>query len=284
MSEKASLLKRFDELIEFGKTLLPFQNDLKYLAMKQKWMTGCQHILERTLGRESAYYRDFQDLPRLGNREAHVTNGLALMEGAREEVEKGAIEQVPSKSSSTATKKVFIVHGRDYESVKELKAMLLEFGLDPIILYEQPSRGRTVVEKLEDHSSVGYAFAVLSPDDQGISSEETMKLLSNATGKENPTLEEIKSFLKSGTAEAVFTIVQLFSIFKPRARQNVVMEFGYFWGLIGRDRVCCLYKGDVELPSDMHGIVYVPFKKSVNEARSMIVKELKAAGYEIEDK
>jgi predicted nucleotide-binding protein len=59
------------------------------------------------------------------------------------------------------------------------------------------------------------------------------------------------------------------------------MEFGYFWGLIGRDRVCCLYKGDVELPSDMHGIVYIPFKKSANEARDMIIKELRAAGYEI---
>jgi len=282
MSERASLLKRFDELIELGITLLPFKNDSKYLAMKQKWMTGCQHILEKTLGRESAYCRDFQNLPKLGNQEAHVTHGIALMEGAREEVEKGTIEQVPSKGSSIDTEKVFIVHGRDFESVRELKALLIELGLNPVILYEQPSRGRTVVEKLEDHSNVGYAFAILTPDDQGISSEEAIKLLSNAIGKENSTLEEMKSFLKSGKAEAVFTIVQLFSLFKPRARQNVFMEFGYFWGLLGRDRVCCLYKGDVELPSDMQGIVYVPFKQSVNEARSMIVKELKAAGYKIE--
>jgi predicted nucleotide-binding protein len=50
---------------------------------------------------------------------------------------------------------------------------------------------------------------------------------------------------------------------------------------LGRDRVCCLYKGSVELPSDMHGIVYIPFKDSVEETRNMIVEELKAAGYEI---
>ncbi len=52
-------------------------------------------------------------------------------------------------------------------------------------------------------------------------------------------------------------------------------------GLLGRDRVCCLHKGSVELPSDMDGIVYVAFKRSVNEARNMIMKELKEAGYEI---
>ena len=54
-----------------------------------------------------------------------------------------------------------------------------------------------------------------------------------------------------------------------------------FMGLLGRDRVCCLYKGDVELPSDMHGIVYIPFKESVNEVRDRIIKELEEAGYEI---
>jgi predicted nucleotide-binding protein len=284
VSDRKTLLKRFDELIEHGKALLPFQNDLGYLAKKQKWVTGCQHILETALGRESVYCRDFQNLPRLGNQEAHITHGLALMKGAREEVEKGTLEQVPSKSSSTDTRKVFIVHGRDYESVKELKTMLLEFGLDPIILHEQPSRGRTVVEKLEDHSSVGYAFAVLSPDDHGISDEEVTKLLSNALGKENPNAEDVKSFFKTISAESVSALSRLFFLFKPRARQNVVMEFGYFWGLLGRDRVCCLYKGDVELPSDMHGIVYVPFKDSVDEAKDMIIKELRAAGYEIKTK
>jgi len=52
-------------------------------------------------------------------------------------------------------------------------------------------------------------------------------------------------------------------------------------GLLGRDRVCCLYKGNVELPSGMHGIVYIPFKESINECRDKIIKELKEAGYEI---
>jgi hypothetical protein len=66
-----------------------------------------------------------------------------------------------------------------------------------------------------------------------------------------------------------------------RARQNVILEFGYFIGKLRRDRVCCLHKGKVELPSDMQGIVYIPFKDSIEEARDMIIKELKEAGYEI---
>ena len=66
-----------------------------------------------------------------------------------------------------------------------------------------------------------------------------------------------------------------------RARQNVVLEFGFFMGRLGRDRVCCLYREGVKLPSDMQGIVYIPFKKSLNEIRDKIAKELKAAGYNI---
>jgi len=143
---------------------------------------------------------------------------------------------------------VFIVHGRDYSPMKELKAMLKEFGLNPIVLHEQPSGSRTIVEKLEKYSDVGYAFVILTPDDVGGSSRDRRML--RFEGKE-------------------------------RARQNVILEFGFFMGLLGRDKVCCLYKGDVELPSDMHGIVYIPFKDSVREARDMIIKELKEAGYEI---
>jgi len=149
---------------------------------------------------------------------------------------------------------VFIVHGRDIEPVKELKAMLNEIGLNPIVLHEQPSGSRTIVEKLERYSDVGYAFVILSPDDLAL--PDTLPIIP-------PLPPELP--------------------FKHRARQNVVLEFGYFMGLLGRDRVCCLYKGDVELPSDMHGIVYIPFKESVEECRHKIIKELKAAGYEIKN-
>ena len=162
---------------------------------------------------------------------------------------KEEISEKPEVMKSAPTKNVFIVHGRDHKPMRELKAMLKGFGLKPIVLHEQPSGSRTIVEKLEKYSDVGYAFVILTPDDIG-----------SFIGK--------MTYVNSGAL-------------KPRARQNVVLEFGYFIGLLGRDRVCCLYKGDVELPSDMHGIVYIPFKVSVNEAKDKIIKELKEAGYEI---
>jgi len=149
--------------------------------------------------------------------------------------------------------------------MKELKTMLKEFGLNPIVLHEQPGGSRTIVEKLEKCSDVGYAFIILTPDDIGISTDEVptkkgLMTITIATGKDQNKPSE---FLK------------------PRARQNVVLEFGYFIGKLNRDKVCCLLKGDVERPSDMHGIVYIYFKESINEVRDKIVKELKAAGYKI---
>jgi len=151
---------------------------------------------------------------------------------------------------------VFIVHGKDRESLKKLKSMLKKFGLNSIVLHEQPSGSRTIVEKLEKYSDVGYAFVILTPDD-----------IAGSRHKYDRHLKKI------GT--------RAIEDWRERARQNVILEFGYFIGKLGRDRVCCLHKGDVELPSDMHGIVYIPFKDSVNETRDKIIKELKAVGYEI---
>jgi len=67
---------------------------------------------------------------------------------------------------------------------------------------------------------------------------------------------------------------------EQRVLQNPILEFGFFIGRPGRDRVCCLYKESAELPSDMQGIVYISFKESVNEVKDKIMKELKEAGYE----
>jgi len=176
-----------------------------------------------------------------------------------------------------SNKNVFIVHGRNHKPMKELKAMLKEFGLNPIVLYEQPSGSRTIVEKLEKYSDVGYAFVILTGDDVGCLEIEAKKMK-----------KEIEAPLfKRPVIITQPQIDRLFERLKPRARQNVILEFGYFIGKLdregmhGRDRVSCLLKGDIERPSDMHGIVYIPFKESVNEVRDKIVKELKAAGYEI---
>jgi len=67
----------------------------------------------------------------------------------------------------------------------------------------------------------------------------------------------------------------------PRARQNVILELGYFLGLLKRHRVCALYKGNVELPSDYHGIVYVPMDDA-GAWRLLVGRELRDAGFNVD--
>jgi predicted nucleotide-binding protein len=154
-------------------------------------------------------------------------------------------------------KEVFIVHGTDHGPMRELKTILEEASLKPIILNEQASGGRTLVEKLEEYSNVGYAFAILTPDDIGGIYESGGKWSRPA---------RLRSFLKEAY---------------PRARQNVILELGYFLGKLGRDKVTCLLKKPLEQPSDIHGVVYIRFEKSLEEVRSAILKELEAAGHTI---
>jgi predicted nucleotide-binding protein len=139
---------------------------------------------------------------------------------------------------------VFVVHGRD-EAVKESVARFLEkLHLHPIILHEQPNKGRTIIEKFEGHSDVGFAVVLLTPDDVGE--------LASSTG-EHP----------------------------PRARQNVILELGYFLGKLGRARVCVLHMHGLEIPSDILGVLYVPYDAD-NGWRLKLAKELKAAGMPVD--
>lgn len=186
-----------------------------------------------------------------------------------------------TKNPETLSKSIFIVHGRDHKPMKELKTMLFEFGLNPIVLHEQPSAGRTIVEKLEKYSDVGYAFVLLTPDDLGCSETRPSELKSTILEYLCNVPDFFRDYQESKWQEVASDLEAIYrNGMSARARQNVVLEFGYFIGLLGRNRVCCLYNG-VELPSDMHGIVYIPFKDSVEEIRLKVMKELKETGYEI---
>jgi len=185
--------------------------------------------------------------------------------------EKKEFSEKREKTEQPLSKNIFIVHGKNHEPMKELKIMLYDFGLNPIVLHEKASGGLTLAEKLEKYSDAGYAFVILTPDDVGCQETEVEKLKSRLKA---PILKRPKLVTPD-------EVEQLFKKLKPRARQNVIFEMGYFWGLLKRQKVCCLLKGDVERPSDIEGIVYVHFKESVEEARYKIIKELTEAGYEI---
>jgi predicted nucleotide-binding protein len=148
------------------------------------------------------------------------------------------------------TKKVFVVHGHDEVSKANLEIFLREIGLEPIVLHRQADGGLTIIEKFEKHSDVGYAFILLTPDE--------ISYVKAEDSKEDSARK--KEF---------------------RARPNVIFEFGYFVGKLGRSRVCCLYTGDVSLPSDVSGMIYKKFAKNIEEVRYDLIKELKASDYEI---
>lgn len=66
-----------------------------------------------------------------------------------------------------------------------------------------------------------------------------------------------------------------------RARQNVILEIGYFIGLLGRDKVRILVKGNVDIPSDLQGIIYEPFDPAGNW-RLKLLKEIQGAGIKVD--
>ncbi|WP_322885750.1 nucleotide-binding protein (plasmid) [Sinorhizobium medicae] len=135
--------------------------------------------------------------------------------------------------------KIFIVHGHDEGALNGLARFLEKLKLEVIILKEQPNQGRTIIEKYETSAAeVGFAVVLLTPDDVG-----------SAVAAEGQN---------------------------QRARQNVIFELGYFAGKLGRGRVCLLRKGNVEIPSDLFGIVYTDMDPGEGWKQAL-VKELKAA-------
>jgi predicted nucleotide-binding protein len=139
---------------------------------------------------------------------------------------------------------IFVVHGRD--TAAESQTLLLverTTGRSAVVLHEQVAGGRTVIEQIERHAAgAGYAIILLTGDDEG--------------------------GLRGGEL-------------KPRARQNVILELGYFWGHLGRDRVAVLVEEGVELPSDAGGIHYITID-SGGGWKAKLLRELANAGFEVE--
>lgn len=138
---------------------------------------------------------------------------------------------------------VFIVHGHN-EAVRDAVARFVRQITDrePTILSEKANAGQTLIEKFEQHAAgSGFAIVLLTSDDHGASR-------------------------KSDTLNS-------------RARQNVVFEFGYFIGKLGRKQVAALYEADVELPSDISGLLYTP----LNGAWQMeLAREMRTAGITVD--
>ena len=151
-------------------------------------------------------------------------------------------KQSSKTESSSRNRKIFIVHGHDDKLKLEVEAFIYKLGLEPVILSEQANKGKTIIEKIEENTDVGYGIVLYTPCDRG------------------------------GTVETQYDDM------KFRARQNVIFEHGYLIGKLGRNRVCALVDGDIEYPSDINGVVYIPYQ---GQWKHDIEQELKSIGYEI---
>ena len=153
-------------------------------------------------------------------------------------------KEEPIKEGIIEDNKIFIVHGHD-EGLKQTVARFLEkLEIEVIILHEQPNSGRTIIEKFEVFSDVGFAVILMTPDDVGAPASKRNKLQS-------------------------------------RARQNVILELGYFVGKLGRQGVCPLYKSGVEIPSDYQGVIYTEIDDT-GAWKTKLAQELVQAGFSID--
>lgn len=243
----------FQNFAKFGHGGYPIAFEMEYIG----WKTRVRTILESQFGFDSQVMKNIDQGEKvgvIGGSYEHFFQAHGFYLGA---IKAGIdlIDIKPSKSlkkeNSFLSNKIFIVHGHDELLKNQTESLLRGFGLEPIILHQKPDEGLTIIEKLEKHSNVGYAFILLTPDDTGYPNTEASK-------PENERKIEL------------------------RARQNVIFEFGYFAGKLQRNRVCCLYKEGVELPTDLDGIIYKKVHKNVSEVGLDIAKELKAIGYKIE--
>ncbi len=171
---------------------------------------------------------------------------IALVDTMLEDLELGDPDQAQGGEDQTMPKsnRVFVVHGHDEGMRDSVARMLTKLGLKPVILHEQPDRGRTIIEKFYDHSDVSFAVVLLSPDDMGYVN----------TVDHDPA--------------------------QPRARQNVILELGFFLGRLGRENVVALHKGNVEIPSDFSGVLFKPYV-SGGDWPYRLTRELRESGYSV---
>lgn len=170
-------------------------------------------------------------------------SGKYTVQGKAQEEVKAIIEG----TQMPGNKEIFVVYGHDDIARTQLEALLRRWDLEPIILDQKASGGQNIIEKLEEYgSSVGYAIILATPDDEGKANSE--------------------------------------SSYKSRVRQNVVLELGMFLAKLGREKVAILLKEaqNFEKPSDIQGLIYIPFQNKVDEVALSLIRELSKQGYRID--
>ncbi len=225
------------EMEEFRKT--EFEDVFDFDNAEKKIET-CRKGLEATKRTFKIYLKEISK-EMLENAQKSMRQQLREMQ--KERYEDGMLmnaSQEVSMKKAKEYKKVFIVHGHDNGLKQEVARLVEKQGLEAIILSEQANRGKTIIEKFEEHSDVGAAICLFTGDDYG----------------------------RTKDAEED----------KLRARQNVVFEAGFFMGKLGRENVVLIANPDIEIPSDLQGVVYT----NKDMWQTDVLRELKAIGYNVD--
>ncbi len=158
-----------------------------------------------------------------------------------------------------STKRILLIHGRDYTNLLRLADFLHERALEPVILQREPAKGRTITEKFEQVAvTCAFAFVLMTADDLVTNSP-------SITGAERKAGKHMR-----------FIPIQVVDY--PQPRPNVIFELGWICGRLGRDRVCILFQKGTHIHSDLEGVERFEFVESVTEVLPKIERELKAAG------
>ena len=226
-----------------------------------QWKVLARNFLEKAFGVESPNVKSVTDVGVYGSfpmgaseawwedhRAKSLTTQISRLDGLiellRTEIQLTSAGTLETRTEAVGHK-IFLVHGHDEAALHATARFLEQLRQDFVVLREQPNKGRTIIEKFEDYADVGFAVVLLTPDDRG------------------------------GPADTPCEQQSL------RARENVILELGYFLGRLGRARVCALYMPGVAIPSDYTGVAYVELDDR-GAWRLELGRELKAAGFEID--
>jgi len=252
-----NLIETLKDLIKTGESLAPRGGEMfhgyneKEQPEYQSWRLQTMTILNE-LGKSATPLLKELENDKFGPYfyERSAKNILGVLKAGlaiAERQEKSEMQTIPQlKKQEKKSKKlnsVFIVHGHDKTLLEQTARFLEKLDIEPIILFEKPGKGQTIIEKLEEHCDVSFSLVLLTPDDVGKAASE--------------------------------------KDLHPRARQNVVLELGYFLGYLGRHNVAVLYDESVELPSDYRGVDYIKIDPS-GAWKLKLAKELKEAGLDID--
>jgi predicted nucleotide-binding protein len=244
-------MNKIDDLIDRAKKLIPLDYTTIYFTA---WKDDVIRFLKKQYGENShevntinsIIFYDAEDEIFNGSQSAQnmYQHGLYMAIEYLKNYQRDFEEDTTDKMNFTKNKKeVFIIHGRNENIKMQVKDFLLQLKLSPIILNEQVNKGKTIIEKFENHSNVNAAIALFTDDDYGKFKEDAN--------------------------------------YENRARQNVIFEAGYFIGKLGRANTIILLEEGLNIPSDLSGYLYTVLDSNKGWHLEL-AKELKAIGLEVD--